>query len=514
MTYVARFLQGTTLVLMASPAMAQITAQDVWDNQMAVYDALGLDVTATPELAQGTMTVTGIVVTYALPMGVGSVFIESPDMTLVEQSDGTVIITYPATARVAAGGDFSLDGETGGATVALDLTMTGFVSTASGTPGDITYVTQAGLIDMAMGDLTISPDPGMDDFLFDTFITISDYAATTRTTVGDRITMVTENTSGRTIYDVAFSDGMGTASRSVGQVASTVSGGTIVLPRAPLNVMNLAVAFRDGLSFEARTDALDTQSQSIQTVDDAMLSDQRQTVDRTEQTLRLDQSGLVIDGTASGIMIDIAMDMTIPFPVQVGLTSASGGFRMPISASPDPQPIGLSFDMQGLTVNDELWNIADPTAAFARDPATIAFALNGEVINEVELFDFMSLAALEARFMTGDLPFQLQSLSLTGLNLAALGVAVTGEGAFTFDNADTFTYAGFPRPVGTASATVTGANAMLDKLSELGWLSADEIMGFRMGLAMAANPAGDDMLTSTLEMTADGQVIVNGQRMQ
>jgi hypothetical protein len=39
-------------------------------------------------------------------------------------------------------------------------------------------------------------------------------------------------------------------------------------------------------------------------------------------------------------------------------------------------------------------------------------------------------------------------------------------------------------------------------------------MGFRMGLAMVANPAGDDMLTSTLEMTADGQVIVNGQRMQ
>jgi hypothetical protein len=91
---------------------------------------------------------------------------------------------------------------------------------------------------------------------------------------------------------------------------------------------------------------------------------------------------------------------------------------------------------------------------------------------------------------------------------------VTGEGAFAFDNTDTTTYDGLPRPIGTGTVTVTGANAMMDKLTQLGWLSAEEIMGFRMGLAMIANPTGEDMLTSSVEMTADGQIIVNGQRMQ
>ena len=39
-------------------------------------------------------------------------------------------------------------------------------------------------------------------------------------------------------------------------------------------------------------------------------------------------------------------------------------------------------------------------------------------------------------------------------------------------------------------------------------------MGARMGLGMVTRPAGDDLLESVLEVTPDGEVIVNGQRIR
>jgi hypothetical protein len=514
MTIFARLLQCSALVCVGAPAFAQITAQDVWDNQTVAYESLGLTVAADIQAAGNTLTAAGIRMTYVLPMGVGSVYIDSPDITMTENGDGTVSISYPATAMLFVGGDFNVDGETASVSVDLTLTLTDFVSVASGTPGDITYVSEAGLIDVALGEPMITPDPGLGSFTVDAFVTVRDYTATSRVTVADMVTITTDSKSGQSIYDVSYSDEYESSGKSVGVVETTSSVGTIALPRTPLDLLNLAAAFRDGLSFDIRSEATGTQSQNIQASYGEVFSDQSQIVDTTIQSMLLDQSGLTLGSSATGIMLDVAKDMSIPFPVRVELASGAMTLHMPISASPDPQPIGFSIDLRDLIVNEEIWALADPAANFARDPATMAFALSGEVTNEVNFFDFMSLPALEPRFMSGDLPFKLQGLAMTGLDLRGLGVGVTGEGAFAFDNTDTTTYDGLPRPIGTGTVTVTGANAMMDKLTQLGWLSAEEIMGFRMGLAMIANPTGEDMLTSSVEMTADGQIIVNGQRMQ
>jgi hypothetical protein len=48
----------------------------------------------------------------------------------------------------------------------------------------------------------------------------------------------------------------------------------------------------------------------------------------------------------------------------------------------------------------------------------------------------------------------------------------------------------------------------------MGLLPEDQVMGARMMMGVFATPVGDDMLTSTIEVNAEGHVIANGQRLQ
>ncbi len=514
MTIHTRLLLGCVYSCAALPAFAQVSATDVWNNQQAGYEALGITVSATFETTDNVLTASDIELSYALPMGLGTVRVGSPDVTLTENGDGTVTQTYPESSSFQAGFDFSIEGESGSVQITYDLMLRDYVSVASGTPEAVNYATSATLMDVRVGDIKLPSDLDLPGLLFEAFFTIQNYRSDSQISVADVVTTTTTTTSEQTIYDVTFSEDFGISGRSVGSIASTTSTATVVLPRTPLDLFNLAAAFRDGLAFDLRTDALDNQSQNIQRMNDEIVSDQRQVVDRSDQSLRLDQSGLFIGGSASGITLSVPADMAIPFPFDVTLSDAAMSLQMPISASAEPQSLGLALDLRNVVVSDELWDMADPGAAFPREPITMAFNVTGEVINEVDLFNFASYAALEPKFMTGDWPIRPQNLALDGLDIRAAGVAVTGEGAFSFDYADMDTLEGLPRPVGTGTISATGVNAMMDSLGKLGWFSSEELMGFRMGLAMVANPSGEDALTTTLEMTADGQMIVNGQRMQ
>jgi hypothetical protein len=72
-----------------------------------------------------------------------------------------------------------------------------------------------------------------------------------------------------------------------------------------------------------------------------------------------------------------------------------------------------------------------------------------------------------------------------------------------------------PAPTGAANIKLVGANGLMDKLVAMGLLPEDQAMGARMMMGLFAVPGeGDDTLTSKLEVTADGQVLANGQRLK
>ena len=100
------------------------------------------------------------------------------------------------------------------------------------------------------------------------------------------------------------------------------------------------------------------------------------------------------------------------------------------------------------------------------------------------------------------------------MRLSVAGAEVTGLGGFTFDNSDLETFDGMPRPTGDVTVNIKGANALIDKLVQMGLLPEDQAMMGRMMMGMFARTTGDDELTSKIEINKEGHVIANGQRIQ
>ena len=59
-----------------------------------------------------------------------------------------------------------------------------------------------------------------------------------------------------------------------------------------------------------------------------------------------------------------------------------------------------------------------------------------------------------------------------------------------------------------------GAYALMDKLTTMGLLPAEQSAGFKAMLGLFAVPVGADELTSKIEMREDGGIYANGQRLQ
>jgi hypothetical protein len=111
-------------------------------------------------------------------------------------------------------------------------------------------------------------------------------------------------------------------------------------------------------------------------------------------------------------------------------------------------------------------------------------------------------------------PGELNALDITELTVRFAGAALTGAGAFTFDNSDLTTFDGVPAPTGKIDLTLSGGNGLLDKLVAMGLIPQDQAMGARMMMAMFAKPGeGQDVLNSTLEFRDKG-FFANGQRLK
>jgi hypothetical protein len=54
----------------------------------------------------------------------------------------------------------------------------------------------------------------------------------------------------------------------------------------------------------------------------------------------------------------------------------------------------------------------------------------------------------------------------------------------------------------------------MDNLVAMGLLPEEQVMGARMMLGLFTVPTGDDQLTTTIEVNAEGQILANGQRLQ
>lgn len=224
-----------------------------------------------------------------------------------------------------------------------------------------------------------------------------------------------------------------------------------------------------------------------------------------------DQDGLRIVSGAQQTAMDLS-DQTLGLTFDVEASRVLMDLAMPVLRAVAPQDYALRFELDGLTMSEENWAQFFRAEDFPRQTADMTVDLGGEMILVETLFD---LKAMSGAF-DGAIPFFIETLDLRALGLRLPEAEVTGSGAFRFDHTDFEALNGFPATEGSATFELTGVQDLLDWLVSAKVLTLDDAMSARMMLGMFTRPVEgqDGTARSEVEITADGQVLVNGQRMR
>ncbi len=479
--------------LMTGTAHAALTADQVWQSWKDAGAMVGLTVSAATENnAGGVLTLNGVTVA---PEGMSGLTIS--DMTLTEQSDGSVTIAPGADIGVTMTGDTE-----GSVKVAHD----GLTITAREADGGVAYDYAAAKVDVAYSstypgvsfDSTEAPKvtSSGDVSLANLSGSYSDTPGTNRTfgwalkadtlaynTTSDDPGMKMKQTSTSTTQGIDMSLSFA--------LPSTIALTAIASPA------DFTTALNEGLAFTLSTKQGES-SGTMKQEAEFMPMDLTMKAGGGEGTVVFNKDTLSIKSMAAGLDISSGPGM-MPVPLQVTSGPMEIGLTAPVLATQAAGDYGLVLKLADFSLNEEAWAMFDPNGALKRDAAQIAVDISGKTT--------MDLPALVAAEETG-VPYvpAPESLNITQLALKVAGAALDATGAFTFDNS-----AGMPMPLGEANVTVTGANALIDGLIATGLMSEDDAMGARMMMGMFMVPAGDDTLTSKIEAKEGMQILVNGQ---
>ncbi len=482
-------------------AMADVTAQQVWDDWQANLGIYGNDsvTVGSEELSGGVLTVTDLVINS--DDGATALTATLASLVFTENGDGTVSVTmsdeYPFSATTTP--EFGPAQEITGA-----LRQAGMTITVSGTPEEMTYDISADRYAVQVDELTEDGTPVINELLF----ALNDMAGQYVTTPGDprQVDYALGAASLDILLDIAnpAEDMVLTVS---GKIENLQTDAALAMPAdaatiEPEQMLAAGLGLAGGYTYDAANYIFSMTQYGAATNGTASAG-------AGELTLSMDAGSFGFTSSVTGVELNIMGDM-MPFPVTVSLAEYGFGLLMPLAKSDTPEDFAALVNLSGLTVNDEIWSILDQGAVLPRDPITAIVDLSGKA----NLFyDILDPAQADAMAMA-DVPGELHELTLNALALEVGGASVTGEGGFTFDNSDMMTIPGFPRPEGEVNLEINGLNGLLDKLVQMGLIPEDQLMMPRMMLGMFATTVGPDQLTSKIEVNEEGHIIANGQRIQ
>lgn len=481
-------------ILLGGTAHAALTADQVWQSWKNAGALVGLTVSAATENnSSGVLTLNGVTIA---PEGTSGLTIS--DLTLTEESDGSVTIAPGADIGVTMTGD---------AEGFVKLTHDGLTLVAREADGGLAYDYEAAKLDVAYDstypgvsfDGSEAPKSNATGTVGFTNLSgvYSDTPGTNRTFGLDiAADVLAYNTSQD---DPGMQMKQSTTSETQGiEMAFELALPTTIALAALQSPADFATALNEGFSLSASTKQGDS-SGTMKQENAFMPLDLVMKAGGGEASALFNKDAFQVKSMAAGLDIESAAG-ALPVPVKVTSGPMEFGMTSPVIANEVAGDYGLVLKLSQFSVNEEAWAMFDPNGALPRDAADIAIDISGKTK--------MDLPALVAAEETG-VPYvpALESLNITELGLKVAGAALAGTGAFTFDNS-----AGFPMPLGEANVTVTGANALIDGLIATGLMSEDDAMGARMMMGMFMVPgANEDELTSKIEAKEGMQILVNGQ---
>jgi hypothetical protein len=487
---------STAASLAASAAMADLTAAEVWADWQTSAESLGQTLSVGSEEASGgVLTLRDVSITVDGPEGGANGTIA--EIVMTEQGDGSVAIAMSPEFPV----DFTAvsEGETANFSVLIDQGELDL--TASGAPGAVSYAYAAPTVTITLAEATVNDEP-MD---IDVSVALAGLDGAYTVTEGDArtvdsalrassLTLTAKGTDPESTGDTF--DILMTMADLDSQSTGTMS---------PLMGMaNLSEMIAAGLSTGGTTThGLATFAVKGTTEGSAFSLDGAYQSGAYDVTI--DETGLDYGYTGRGATLALASD-DVPLPdMSIAADEVGSRLVMPVGVSEEPQDLGLGLRLVGLTISDQLWSMFDPGGVLPRDPAALVIDIAGKGNWLVDVFD----PAIAETPMDSP-PGQLQALTVNELLLRLAGAELTGSGAFTMNNA-----APMPMPAGTLNLQLTGGNALLDKLVQMGLLPEDQAMGARMMLGLFARPGGgEDTLVSEITVQEDGAILANGQRIR
>ncbi len=491
-------------------SFAEISASDVWQIQQDYFETIGGQLTGSTSRAGKTETIRDVSLHFDLPLELGFISFATTGMTLTENDDGSVSIGYvePAVLKISA--ELSEQDEI---SMSVGFELENFELLAAGKAGDITFDSSVGRINMALEEYSASASDLEADTVAFTGV-IEDFSGRTQITMSEMAKVSAHYETGAQRFDfevVGAETGKSIGSERAERVVSKTE---IALPRNGMDIMNLAAALAEGLSISTDTSMHGYESKQSVEIDGQELSDQWSFSEVQTAHIVFDRNGVVLAGAAQQNVTKMDIPEVFPVVWEFAADLIEGEMNWPISASDDPQEAHMRLEMRGLTASDDLWAMIDPEAVIPRDPATVAVDMSGKVRN---LIDWMNFPLVSQVFEADEVPVTAESVALDELEIKVAGASLNGSGALEFDNDDLQTYGGFPKPVGAIALEMSGANSLIDRLSALGVMDEAEVQGFRMMLAIMAKPdpsAGPDALVSRIELTEEGHVLANGNRIK
>ncbi|MDT0681145.1 DUF2125 domain-containing protein [Roseicyclus sp. F158] len=496
---------GASAAALAVSATASfsLTAEDAWDRYQEYVDSFGQEITTeSEEYSGGTLTLTGMVANYAPDEDEFSAVAEIGTVTLTEEDDGSVSVSMPDSYDVTV------------STVDDEDERTSIVVTVSQEDADIT-INEAGddlRFDLASPEISVVVDDLEGEDVPDEFrleLVAEDITASALNGSGEKTTSTSTFTAAALRGTMSGDDeekGEIESSFSMTGVSGTTAGTGDFARFADEEMASDALASGLSMNFDA---AYDTSTFSVVTTggesDDSDISGAS-----GPGSIAFGLSG---DGISYGIDytdvdVDVAGEGVMGGSISVSLAEAGIDFLMPVLQSEEAQPFDFALRLGGLELDESLWSMFDPAGILPRDPANLVVDLSGM---GMWMQDIFAEPAESEDMAENEDPGRVESLEVNELVVSALGAELLGSGTFTFDNSEEDAFAAMPIPEGTMNLAMTGGNALLDRLVELGVLPSDQAMMARMMSGMIAKP-GDtpDSLISEITITEDGQVLANG----
>lgn len=490
---------STLALAVASPAVADTSAAELWAEWQAQSAMMGQTITADATETDTGLLLSNVVTSYEDSATATASRGEIGQIELIENADGTVNVTMSAPYALTQ--TFPLDPGEPPANIEILMSYNDLDMLVSGDAGARTYVYSASSITISEGELSggNGEPPEMD-----IQVTATDVAATYSVTGTDPES--TQFTSASTVggitasievapappeqgsLKVGFMIGASQTSSSgaLASLAPPASGEDYTLEGLELSIAMTYDAFAMELAFEESTEAF-----SVLYSNDG-------------GNFGFDLSGDAMDYTvaASGASARIT-GTELPVPVEISVGSSEIAFSLPLSASDTPQDMGLRLSVQDLVVGESLLGMVDPGQAIPRDLVSLLLDASGQI----QLF--MDLLTIDPETMTGP-PGELRAITVNELNVSAGGAELSGTADLTFAPNQLI-----PMPVGQADLELSGGNTLMQALVAGGMVPAAQ-SGMIMGMAnVFARPgAGPDTLETTVEFGADGSITANGVPLQ